>query len=315
MRSIKLGLAAALGAPFAVAWLLAKVAVPVVGANFEGVLFLAVVLWLLVAAAVLLPAALRVWLGRRWGRWPGDQDRIWRQRQGSAYREGLKILAAVIVAFGLLIWTERSFVSRTPESHDVRIVLPAEAASLTVKVPAARAADCPEQGVVRLSVPGPAAARVLVGGDLLQPIGRRAGGSSYRIPLRSERSTYSCYLDFPKMFSHSGAVPVHLYVKAQGAASDSTPQPDRYLDGYWGWGCRAVPRGTGCATLAVLNDDPASEASSLAVVVTGAAFAVVISLLVSVVLALWRGWIADLGSTLRLVRRHGLELFASPPAD
>jgi hypothetical protein len=219
---------------------------------------------------------------------------------------------AVIVAFGLLIWTELSFVSKTPEHHGVRIFLSAGTALLTVKVPAPRGADCPERGIINLTYPGGDAPRVIVGDEPVEPLdeGRRQG--SYRIPIRSERSTYSCYLDFPKVFSVSGITPVHLYVRSQGSASDSTPLPDRYLDGYWGWGCKAVPRGTGCATLAVVNDDPASEASSLAVVVTGAAFAIVVSLLVSVTLALWRGWVDDLSSVWSLVRRRASEYLATP---
>lgn len=310
--SIEGGAAVSLGIPFAVAFLLAKVAIPLIGANFEGVLFLAVFLWFVAAAFVLAPAAIRVSLGRRWGRWPLDHDRAWRRRQRRAAFEGLKVAIAVVVAFGLLIWTELSFVSKTPEHHGVRVDLPAGSAYLTVRVPAPRAADCPEQGVVDLSYSSGDVPQVMVGSEPAETLssGRREG--SYRVPIRSERSTYSCYLDFPKVYSASGSVPVHLYVRSQGSASDSTPQPNRYLGGYWGWSCKAVPRGTGCATLAVVNDDPASEASSLAVVVTGAALATVVSLLVSVLLALWRGWVDDVGTTWRLIRNQAKRYLASP---
>jgi hypothetical protein len=61
-RSIKAGIAVSLGIPFAAAFLLVKLAIPLGGANFEGVLFLAVFLWFLIAAAVLVPAAVRVFL-------------------------------------------------------------------------------------------------------------------------------------------------------------------------------------------------------------------------------------------------------------
>jgi hypothetical protein len=312
MRSIKGGAAVSLGIPFAVAFLLVQAALPIVGASFEGFLFLASFLWFLTAAAILAPAAVRVSLGRRWGRWPLDHDRAWRRRQRRANLEGLKVAIALLVAFGLLVWTELSFVSNTPGRHDVRIVLPAPAGPLTVRVPQPRAADCPEWGMIDLSYSGPSP-RVMVGDAVVKATAVDHRRSSYRVPIRSERSTYSCYFDFPKVFSAGGSVPVHLYVASQGSASDSTPVPTRYLDGSWGWHCRAVPQGTGCAVLAVVNDDPASEASSLALLVAGAAFAIVVSLLVSVAIAMWRGWIDDVGGVWRLVRRRTEDFLAEPP--
>jgi hypothetical protein len=313
VRSIKGGAAVSLGIPFVVAFLVAKAALPIVGASFEGFLFLASFLWFLTAAAILAPAVARVSLGRRWGRWPLDHERAWRRRQRRANLEGLKVAIALLVAFGLLVWTELSFVSNTPERHDVRIVLPAAAGPLTVKVPQPNAADCPERGAIDLSYAGPPP-RVVVGDAAVEPTVVGRGRSRFRVPIRSERSTYSCYFDFPKVFSAGGSIPVHLYIASQGSASDSTPVPTRYLDGSWGWRCRAVPQGSGCAVLAVVNDDPASEASSLALLVAGAAFAIVVSLLVSVAIAMWRGWIEDVGSTSRVVRRRAEDFLAEPPS-
>jgi hypothetical protein len=315
VKSIKGGVALSLGLPFVVAFVLAKTALPLMGASFEGFLFLASILWLFTAAVVIAPAVVRVAVGRRWGRWPWDHDRAWRKRQRTAGVEGLKIAVALLCAFGLLLWAELSFVSKTPARHHVSISLPVQISSLTVKIPRPQAADCPERGVIDLSYSGAGAPRVTVGDSPVEALERGRRRSSYRIPIRSERSTYSCYFDFPKVVSARGDVPVHLYIASRGSASDSTPAPNRYLDGFWGWRCKAMPRGTGCAVLAVVNDDPASEASSLALVVASAAFAIVISLLVSVARALWRGWVDDAASAWRILRREVRSLLSKLASD
>jgi hypothetical protein len=312
-----------LGLPFALALLVYAAASPSGGNSFGDVSGGACVLCLVTVGLVLATAVPRIALGRALDYRPVEQDWVWRKRQRTALWQGIKVAIAGVAALGLVIWANHSFASSTPVHYGVTVTLPAGIESLTVRVARPEPGGCPTDGTVVIGYQGTGAPTVEVGGRPRRPVRASAHSRAYHVPLRSERSTYSCYYDFPTLIAASGAVPVQLLVAANGEASDSTPPPTRYENGYWGWQCQAVHGRTGCAVLAVLNADPADAASSLALLVAGGGFAAVISLLVSVLLALWRVWTDDLKSMGRMLKKFAAELWgefrrgsdAVPPPD
>ena len=294
-----------LGLPMLLALALFKLSSSLSANSFIDVLGAGFVLWLLAAILVLLTAVPRVALARHLGFWPVEQDWVWRKRQRSALWEGIKVAAAGMAAFGLVVWANHSFVTSTPVSTDVRIFPSAGITSLEMKIPHPNPDECPTEGTLLLSQGGAGSVDISVDGRSIKPLRRSRHLSRYRLPLGSERSTYSCYFDFPEVVTGSRPVPVRLSIAALGSAVDSTPAPTRYRNGFWEWRCKTALRGSGCPVLAVLNADPASAAPSLALLVAGAGFAAVISLLVSVFLALARGWVDDVKNIGRMLKKVG----------
>jgi hypothetical protein len=306
VKSLAGGIGIALGVPFLLALAL-YLGTPSSGGNsFTDLAGGACVLGLITVFLVLMTALPRVAFGRYIGYRPLEQDWVWKKRQRTALWEGFKVAVAGIAAFGLVAWANHSFISSTPEHHEVRVSTPSGVTSLTLRVPHPQPDACPTDGVIIVAHRGRNLPRVSVDGEAREPLSRSSHHNKYRVPLRSERSTYSCYYDLPEVTAASTPVPVRFYISALGSAADSTPAPTRYQNGYWGWRCRALPRGDGCAVLGVLNADPASAAPSLALLVAGAAFAAIISLLVSVLLALWRGWVDDLKAISKMLKNVAL---------
>jgi hypothetical protein len=309
MKSLAGGTGMTLGVPFLLAVAIYVAASPSGGNSFGDFAGGGCVVWLFTVIAVLATAVPRVGFARWLGYRPIEQDWVWRKRQRMALWQGFKVALAGMAALGLVIWANHSFISNTPTHYEVTVDLPIGAKSLAVRVSRPQPGSCPRGGVITLSYRGIGSPRVEVGGETRRPVRSSPGQSAYRVPLRSERTTYSCYYDFPEVVAASGAVPVQLLIAAIGDASDSTPAPTRYQSDYWGWICRAVRKPTGCAVLGVLNADPSAAAPSLALLVAGGAFAAVVSLLGTVLLALSRAWLDDLVSLAKMLKKFFAQLW------
>ena len=252
-------------------------------------------------ALLSLPACwARLLASRRWS--PEELPRseaAWRSRLRSALWNGIKLTVVLMMAYLLIGFAETATSVEDPPDYANSVTLARGARSVAMTLdPDER--SCSE--VVEVSVrPASAAIRVVSEGRTVSPVTETDGKAVFRLRLSSGRSASSCYYQFPKVVSSGHRVPVSFYAPTTGSASDSTPPPTRASGGYWGWRCSAVPGGSGCAVMAVLDYNPGAVLTTLALLLIGALIAAGLSLLFTVTRALLDGWGEDLPVAGRLV--------------
>jgi hypothetical protein len=303
VRSVKLGMAVCVGGPFAlvvgIAWLLA----PTGPREFWEVLGIGFFLWALFALLTLSPAALRVRLARRVSEDGEDDEWAWRARQRSSALGGLKLVVVLLALLGLLELVNEAAGQQEPGEHGVRVTVPATAELVTLTVVEPDAQACEETGKIAIALARRGEPKVTVGGSVVAPLRSKLDRWLYEIPLSWDRTSFSCYYEFPGIRSTSAPVPVLLYLPQPGSASGSTPEPTRMADGQWGWRCTADRRGRGCAVMGVIDHDPKAILVALALLAGGVLLTSAFSLLVSAVRGLWRGWVSDAQAILAMAWR------------
>jgi hypothetical protein len=302
VRSIKAGLALTIGAPLGATFAISLILHPRYTGNGWLWLELCFLALAFVMAMTLVSAVPRLALLRRLR--PAETDAEvarWRRRQLGGAQNSLKVLVALGAIIAPLLWVEGFLVSGEPGDHGVLIEVPAKDRFLTAEIPEPEALDCESENVLQMHQnSGGGRPVVLIGSRRLAPIETSPQSESYRLPLSWPRTKYSCFYEFPN-FRSSGHVPVNLYLRDAGSAEESTPGPVRVVNGFWGWRCSARGSGDDCAVMGVLNRDPGSAVSATVLLLVGAAVAIVLSVLVSAVISVWRGWAEDARAALAAV--------------
>lgn len=295
MRSIKGGFFVVVGMPVALALLFSSSwALQITSdKDFWGFVFLGILAWWVYAALALVPCAVRLSASRRLrSPYLPFHESAWRSRQGSSVWNGFKLVAIVVLAFLLILLAGAATKVKDPGTHRNVVTVDGDARSVAITLhPDLR--SCRSAGELSIR-PGDAVAAVTSEGRAVaSSTASQTGESTYRLPMVWDRSSSSCYYQFPQVLSPGRRTAVYLYAPIRGSAADSTPPPTRALGGYWGWRCRASRTGDGCAVLAVIDYNPNELEASLALLLVGALITAGLSLLFTVARSLSRGWAVD----------------------